>query len=502
MDLLHNLDIGFGVALAARSLLCTLVGVVLGALVGVLPGIGPVAAIALLLPAVHALDATSTLIMLAAVCYGARFGASTTSILLDGPGEPVSAAAMIDGCQMARQGRAGSALAAAAIGSFFAGCVGTLVIAVLASPLAELAFRFGPAEYFSLMVLGLVGAVALATGSFVKGVAMLLLGLLLAQVNTDPISGTPRYAFDIPQLAGGVGVVVIAIGLFAAAEVIASLGRAGGRRAIVASGAGSPWPTAHDLREAWPSVLRGTVLGALLGLLPGSGGWLASFASYAAETRLAREPRIPFGRGAIQGVAGPQAADHAAAQTAFIPLLAFGIPPNAVTALLVGAMTIEGIHPGPQVMTSAPQLFWGLVASMWVGNAMLLLLSLPLAGAWSRLLTVPYRLVYPAILLLGCVGVYSLGHRTFDVYLTALVAAIGYGFFKLGCEPAPLLLGFILEPMMEENLRRALLSSGGDWKTFVTRPLSSGLLVAAALLIGVVALPSIRRRREAAFQED
>jgi TctA family transporter len=502
MDLLHNLDIGFGVALAARSLLYTLVGAVLGTLVGVLPGIGPVATIALLLPALYTLDATSALIMLAAICYGAQFAASTTSILLDASGEAASVMTVIDGSQMARQGRAGSALAVAATGSFFAGCVGTLMIAVFALPLAELAFRFGPAEYFSLMVLGLVGAVAFASGSFVKGVAMTLLGLLLAQVNTDPISGTPRYSFDLPQLAGGVGFIVIAIGVFCAAEVIASLGRVAGRREVVANGIGSLWPTLHDLREAWPSVLRGTALGAALGLLPGSGALLASLASYAAKKRLTREPRIPFGKGAIQGVAGPESAAQAAAQTSFIPMLAFGIPPNAVMALLIGAMTIKGIHPGPQVMTSQPQLFWGLVASMWVGNVMLLVLNLPLVGWWRRLLTVPYRLLFPAIVLLGCIGVYTLGHRTFDVYLMALVTLIGYVFFKLGCEPAPLLLGFILEPMMEENLRRALLFSGGDWKTFVTRPLSSGLLVAAALLIVVVTLPSIRRTREAAFQED
>jgi putative tricarboxylic transport membrane protein len=502
MDLLHNLGIGFGVALTAQSLLYALFGAALGTLIGVLPGIGPVAMIALLLPALYALDATPALIMLAAVYYGAQFGASTTAILLKVPGESISGVTAIDGCQMARQGRAGSALSVAAIGSFFAGCVGTLVIAVFASPLAELAFRFGPAEYFSLMVLGLVGVVAFASGSFVKGVAMILLGLLLAQVNTDPISGTPRYSFDMPQLAGGVGFVVVAIGVFGAAEIIANLGRAAGRREVVKRGVRSLWPTMHDFREAWPSVLRGTALGSVLGLLPGSGALLASFASYAAEKKLTRDPRIPFGKGAIQGVAGPESANHAAAQTSFIPMLAFGIPPNAVMALMIGAMVIKGIHPGPQVMTSQPQLFWGLIASMWVGNLMLLVLNLPLAGLWGRLLTVPYRLLFPAIVLLGCIGVYALGQRTFDVYLMALFAFIGYVFFKLGCEAAPLLLGFILEPMMEENLRRALLFSGGDWKTFVTRPLSSGLLVAAALLIVIVTLPSIKQKREAAFQED
>jgi putative tricarboxylic transport membrane protein len=500
MDLLHNLGIGFAAALSVANLLGLLFGAVLGTLIGVLPGIGPVTAIALLLPAVLRLDATTALIMLAAIYAGAQYGAASVAILHKGAGEAPRAG--VDARQMARQGRAGAALAASTIGAFIAGSVGALVIAALALPLAELAFRFGPAEYFSLMVLGLVGAAALASGSFLKSVAMTLFGLLLAQVNTEPVSHTPRFDFDLPQLEGGIGLVVLAVGVFGAGEVIGRIGRVAERREAFATGLRGTRPTLLDAREAWPSILRGTALGAALGLLPGAGALLASFAAYAIEKRLVRNPRIPFGKGAIQGVAGPEAANNAAAQTSFLPMLAFGIPTNAVMALVIGAMLIKGIQPGPQVMTSQPQLFWGLVASMWIGNLALLAINLPLAGLCSRLLGLPYRRIYPVLLLLGCLGVYALGERSFDLYLMAFFACCGYLFLRLGCDPAPLLLGFVLEPMMEENLRHALLSSGGDWKTLVTRPLSSGLLIAALLLVVVVALPAIKQKREIAFQED
>jgi TctA family transporter len=500
MDLLHDLGVGFSSALTIHNLLCVLLGTALGALAGVLPGIGPVAAIALLLPALQLFDATPALIVMAAVYCGAQYGGSLATLLLKSSGETVAAA--IDARQMALQGRVGAALSALAFGSFVAGCIGTLVIAVLALPLAELAFRFGPAEYFSLMVLGLVGAVAFASGSFLKGIAMVLLGLLLAQVNTDPASGTPRFAFELPQLAGGIAFAALAIGVLVAAEIVARLGHGGERRELLGQGLRGAPPTLLDLREAWPAVLRGTALGALLGLLPRGGASIASFAAYAFEQRLTPSPRIPFGKGAIEGVAGPESASRAAAQTAFLPMLAFGIPPNAAMALVIGAMTLKGIHPGPQVMTSQPQLFWGLIASMWLASGALLALHLPLAGAWQRLLALPYRFVFPALLLLACLGVHALGQRTFDIYLLAFFAALGYLLSRLGCEVAPLLLGFVLEPMMEENLRHALLFAGGDWKILVTRPLSSGLLVAAALLTFFVALPSIRQQREIAFQED
>jgi TctA family transporter len=502
MDLLNNLLLGFQTALSLQNLLYGFLGCVLGTLIGVLPGLGPVATIAMLLPSVYSLDATPALIMLAGIYYGAQYGGSTTAILINVPGESSSVVTAIDGYQMARQGRAGAALAAAGLGSFFAGCVGTIIIAAFAPPLTELAFKFGSAEYFSLMVLGLVGAVVLASGSLIKAIAMIVLGLLLGQVGTDVITGATRYSFDIPELADGIGFVVIAMGVFGFGEIIANLGQPAEHREIFTKDVKGLWPTRQDFQEAWPSVLRGTALGSVLGVLPGGGALLASFAAYTLEKKVTRNPRVPFGKGAIQGVAGPESANNAGAQTSFIPMLTLGIPPNAVMALMVGAMTIKGIQPGPQVMTSNPELFWGLIASMWIGNLMLIVLNLPLIGIWIKLLTVPYRFLFPAIVVFCCIGTYSLNNNAFDVYLTAAFALLGYVFYKLSCEPAPLLLGFILGPMMEENLRRALLIARGDWSTFVTRPLSAGLLVAAALMILVVMLPSIKSRREEAFNEE
>ena len=502
MDLLNNLALGFSVAMTWQNLLYAFGGAMLGTLIGVLPGLGPVATIAMLLPSIYALDATPALIMLAGIYYGAQYGGSTTAILINVPGESSSVVTAIDGYQMARQGRAGAALAAAGLGSFFAGCVGTVIIAAFAPPLTELAFKFGPAEYFSLMVMGLVGAVVLASGSLVKAISMILLGLLLGQINTDVISGTPRFSFDIPELTDGIGFVVIAMGVFGFGEIIANLGQPPENREVFTKEVKGLWPTKQDFQEAWPSVLRGTALGSILGVLPGGGALLASFASYTLEKKVVRNPRVPFGKGAIQGVAGPESANNAGAQTSFIPMLTLGIPPNAVMALMVGAMTIKGIQPGPQVMTSNPELFWGLIASMWIGNLMLIVLNLPLIGIWIKLLTVPYRFLFPAIVTFCCIGSYTLNNNNFDVYMTALFALLGYLFYKLSCEPAPLLLGFILGPMMEENLRRSLLLSRGDWTTFMTRPLSAGLLVAAVLMIVVVMLPSIKSKREEAFQEE
>ncbi len=503
MELIHHLALGFEVAFTAQNLAYAFVGALLGTLIGVLPGLGPVATIAMLLPSIYTLDATPALIMLAGIYYGAQYGGSTTAILINVPGESSSVVTAIDGYQMARQGRAGAALAAAGLGSFFAGCVGTVVIAAFAPPLTALAFQFGPAEYFSLMVLGLIGAVVLASGSLVKAVAMIVLGLLLGQVNTDVISGVQRYGFGIPELSDGIGFVAIAMGVFGFGEIIANLGRPAEHREVFTKSVTGLWPTKDDFRRAWPAVLRGTGLGAILGVLPGGGALLSSFASYSVEKKMRMAPgERPFGQGNIRGVAGPESANNAGAQTSFIPMLTLGIPPNAVMALMVGAMTIKGIQPGPQVMTSNPELFWGLIASMWVGNAMLVVLNLPLIGIWIRLLTVPYRFLFPAIVAFCCIGLYTLNNSAFDVYMGALFAFVGYLFHKLGCEPAPLLLGFILGPMMEENLRRALLISRGDWGTFVSRPLSAGLLAAAALLVVVVMLPSIRSKRQVAFQEE
>jgi putative tricarboxylic transport membrane protein len=502
MDLINNLTLGFGVAFTLNNMMYAFFGALLGTLIGVLPGLGPVATIAMLLPSIYALDAAPALIMLAGIYYGAQYGGSTTAILINVPGESSSVVTAIDGYQMARSGRAGAALSAAGLGSFFAGCVGTVIIAAFAPPLTELAFKFGPAEYFSLMTLGLIGAVVLASGSLIKAIAMIILGLLLAQINTDVISGVARYSFDVPELTDGINFVVIAMGVFGFGEIIANLGQPEEEREVFTKDVKGLWPTKQDFMDAWPAVLRGTALGSMLGVLPGGGALLAAFAAYTLEKKSkGRVGEVPFGKGNIRGVAGPEAANNAGAQTSFIPMLTLGIPPNAVMALMVGAMTIKGIQPGPQVMTSNPELFWGLIASMWVGNAMLIILNLPLIGIWIKLLTVPYRFLFPAITLFCCIGVYSLNNNTFDVFMTAGFAIIGYGFYKLSCEPAPLLLGFILGPMMEENLRRALLLSRGDWSTFVTRPLSAALLGAAVVMIIIVMLPSIKNKREQAFKD-
>ncbi len=503
MELLNNLSIGFGVAFTAQNLMYAFIGCILGTLIGVLPGIGPVATIAMLLPATYALPPIAALIMLAGIYYGAQYGGSTTAILVNLPGESSWVVTCIDGYQMARQGRAGPALAAAGLGSFFAGCVGTLILAAFAPPLTELAFKFGPAEYFSLMILGLVGAVVLASGSLLKAISMILLGLLLGLVGTDVNSGVARFSFDIPELTDGIGFVVIAMGVFGYGEIITNLAQPEDDREVFTAEVQGLWPTKADFKAMAPAVLRGTALGSLLGVLPGGGALLAAFAAYTLEKKIPLKPgEIAFGKGNIRGVAGPESANNAGAQTSFIPLLTLGIPPNAVMALMVGAMTIHNIQPGPQVMTSNPELFWGLIASMWIGNLMLVILNLPLIGMWIKLLTVPYKFMFPAIVLFCAIGVYSTNNNTFDIWLVAAFGFVGYVFAKLGCEPAPLLLGFILGPMMEENLRRALLLSRGDWSVFVTRGLSASLLAAAALLLVIVLLPAVKNKREEAFVED
>ncbi|MBA2722107.1 MAG: tripartite tricarboxylate transporter permease [Methylibium sp.] len=501
MELFDNLALGFETALSLENLLYAFFGTVIGTLVGVLPGLGPTATMAMLLPSIYALDATPALIMLAGIYYGSQYGGSTTAILINVPGESSSVVTAIDGYAMARQGRAGPALAAAGLGSFFAGSVATLVIAAFAPPLTELAFKFGPAEYFSLMVVGLIGAVVLASGSLIKALGMIVLGLLLGQVNTDVISGTPRFSFGIPELTDGISFIGIAMGVFGLSEIIANLGKPAEQREVFTKDVKGLWPTKDDFQKAWPAVVRGTVLGSALGVLPGGGSILSAFAAYTLEKKVAKDAS-QFGKGDIRGVAGPESANNAGAQTSFIPMLTLGIPPNTVMALMVGAMTIKGIQPGPQVMTSNPDLFWGLIASMWIGNLMLVVLNLPMIGIWIKLLTVPYRFLFPAILTFCSIGLYTLNNNNFDVFVAAGFGLVGYTFYKFQCEGAPLLLGFILGPMMEENLRRALLLSRGEWSTFVTRPLSAGLLVAAVLMIVVVMLPTIRKKREVAFHEE
>jgi len=503
MDLFNNLALGFGVAFTAQNLVYAFIGCVLGTLIGVLPGVGPIATIAMLLPATYALPPVAALIMLAGIYYGAQYGGSTTAILVNLPGESSSVVTVIDGYQMARKGRAGPALAAAGLGSFFAGCVGTLILAAFAGPLTEVAFKFGPAEYFSLMVLGLIGAVVLASGSLLKAIAMIILGLLLGLVGTDVNSGVARFSFDIPELTDGIGFITIAMGVFGYGEIISNLSQSEEHREVFTGKVKNLYPTAEDFKRMIPAVLRGTTIGAILGILPGGGALLASFSAYTLEKKTKLKPgEVPFGQGNIRGVAAPESANNAGAQTSFIPLLTLGIPPNAVMALMVGAMTIHNIQPGPQVMTSNPELFWGLIASMWIGNLMLIVLNLPLIGMWIKLLTVPYRWLFPSIVLFCAIGVYSTNNNTFDIWMVAIFGVIGYTFIKLGVEPAPLLLGFILGPMMEENLRRALLLSRGDWSVLVTRPLSAGLLAAALLLLIVVMLPTIKSKREEAFVED
>ncbi|WP_138514756.1 tripartite tricarboxylate transporter permease [Rhodoferax bucti] len=503
MELFNNLSLGFGVAFTGQNLIYAFIGCLLGTLIGVLPGIGPLATIAMLLPATYALPPVAALIMLAGIYYGAQYGGSTTAILVNLPGESSSVVTVIDGYQMARNGRAGPALAAAGLGSFFAGCVGTLILAAFAGPLTELAFKFGPAEYFSLMILGLIGAVVLASGSLLKAIAMIVLGLLLGMVGTDVNSGVARFSFDIPELTDGIGFIVIAMGVFGYGEIISNLAKSESEREVFSASVSGLLPTKEDFKNMFPAVLRGTALGSLLGILPGGGAVMAAFAAYTLEKKTKLRPgEVPFGKGNIRGVAAPESANNAGSQTSFIPLLTLGIPPNAVMALMVGAMTIHNIQPGPQVMTSNPELFWGLIASMWIGNLMLVILNLPLIGIWIKLLTVPYRWLFPSIVLFCAIGVYSTNNNTFDIWMVGLFGVIGYLFIKLGTEPAPLLLGFILGPMMEEYLRRALLLSRGDWSVFVTRPLSASLLVAALALLVVVMLPSIKAKREEAFVED
>jgi TctA family transporter len=498
MELFANLALGFGVALTLQNLLYCFMGVLLGTLIGVLPGIGPVATIAMLLPVTFTLPPVSALIMLAGIYYGAQYGGSTTAILVNIPGEASSVVTALDGYQMARKGRAGPALGIAAIGSFFAGCVATVVIALFAPPLAEVALKFGPTEYFSLMVLGLIAAVVLAHGSLIKAISMVLLGLLLGLVGTDVNSGVARYNFGIPELSDGIGFVTVAMGMFGIAEIITNL-ELKDKREIFVHKIENLLPTLADIKRCIPAILRGTALGSGLGILPGGGALLASFASYTLEKKATGGDT--FGKGEIRGVAAPESANNAGAQTSFIPLLTLGIPSNPVMALMIGAMMIQGIAPGPQVMTERPQLFWGMIASMWVGNLMLVVLNLPLIGMWVKLLTVPYRLLFPAILVFCAVGVYSVNNSAFDIYMMCIFAVFGLVCVKLECEPAPLILGFILGPLMEENLRRAMLLSRGDASVFFTKPISAVLLGIAIVLLLVVLAPGVRKRREEAFQE-
>jgi putative tricarboxylic transport membrane protein len=500
MELLSHLALGFETAFTVQNLLWCFVGVLLGTLVGVLPGIGPTATIAMLLPITFTFTPVTALIMLAGIYYGAQYGGSTTAILINLPGESSSAVTAIDGYQMARKGRAGPALATAALGSFFAGSFATLVLAVAAAPLAKLALNFGAAEYFSLLVLGLLVSISLAHGSVLKALVMIVLGLLLGTIGQDVTSGTPRYTMGYQELFAGVNFVSLAVGVFGVAEIFKNLQSTSDREMTV-SRVTNLWLTREDFRRIVMPVLRGTGLGSVLGILPGGGHVLASFASYAAEKRLSKNPH-EFGHGAIEGVAGPESANNAAAQTSFIPLLTLGIPAHPVMALIIGAFILQGITPGPTVIDDQPALFWGIIASMWIGNVMLVILNLPLIGLWVKMLTIPYRLLFPAIVIFASIGCYSINSNPFDVYAIAVFGVMGYTLIRLGCEPAPLLLGFVLGPLLEENLRRAMIISHGDPTTFLTRPLSATLLALGLVCIVIAALPHMRLKRSEVFVED
>jgi TctA family transporter len=497
--LLEHLATGFGVALTPANLGFAFLGVLVGTLIGVLPGIGPIATIAMLLPLTFHLEPVSGLIMLAGIFYGAQYGGSTTAILVNLPGESSSVVTCIDGHQMARRGRAGAALATAALGSFFAGSIATALIAAFAPPLAALGQSFGAPEYFSLMALGLIAAVVLAHGSVIKAVAMIVLGLLIGLIGTDGNTGGTRFTFGFTELIDGIDVATLAIGIFGVGEIITNLTQPPDQRSVIAQKITRLWPTREDFRRAAPAVLRGTAIGSVLGVLPGGGATLSSFAAYALEKKSSRHPD-QFGQGAIEGVAGPESANNAGAQTSFIPMLTLGIPGNAVMALMIGALMIHGIQPGPQIMVERPTMFWGMIASMWIGNAMLLVINLPLIGIWVQLLRVPYRFLYLSILLFCAIGVYTVNNAAAAVLLAALFGVLGYVFWRLDCEPAPMILGFVLGPLMEENLRRAMRISGGDPMIFINRPISLGLLIASVVLLALVALPAIRTRRDEAFQ--
>ena len=499
MELLDNLALGFSVALTFQNIALVFVGCLVGTLIGVLPGVGPIATIAMLLPITYGLEPASALIMLAGIYYGAQYGGSTSAILVNIPGEASAVVTTLDGHQMARNGRAGAALGIAAIASFIAGSITTIFVAAVGTPLTKLGQLFGAAEYFSLMLVGLVFAVVLARGNILKAVMMIVLGLLLSTVGTDVNTGQERLTFGIGALVDRIDFAVLAMGLFGIAELLRSLENPEARD-VVKARIGSVLPTREELITSLKPIFRGIGLGTLLGALPGNGAVLAPFGSYALEKKLAKDPSR-FGKGAIEGVAGPESANNAGAQAAFIPLLTLGIPPNAVMALMVGAMTIHGIVPGPQVMTRNPDLFWGMIASMWIGNLALLIINLPLVGLWVKLLQVPYRLMFPAILTFCCIGVYSINNQPMDVLMTAFFGLAGYGLLKLGFELAPLLLSFVLGGFIEDTFRRAMDLSHGSMMTFVERPVSLGLLAVGLVVLVVAALPAVAKKREKAFVE-
>lgn len=499
MELFDGLMLGFSVAVSLTSLMLCLLGVTLGTLIGVLPGIGPSATIAMLLPITLTLSPLSSLIMLAGIYYGAQYGGSITAILVNLPGEPSSAVTAIDGYQMARQGRAGVALSISAIGSFVAGTIATMVLAVASPALSQIALRFGSPEYFSLTMLGIIMVVVLSQGSALKGLGMAVIGLMLGVVGTDVFTAVTRFTYGINEFRSGIDFIAVTIGVFGIGEILRNLeGNEGLARS--AHKISSLMPTKEDFKRAFAPILRGTAIGSVLGVLPGGGAFISSFASYAVEKRLSKYPD-EFGQGAIEGVAGPESANNAGAQTSFIPMLTLGIPSNAVMALMIGAMIVQGIQPGPRVIVTQPELFWGLIASMWIGNAFLVVLNLPLVGAWVSLLRIPYAILFPGILAFCCIGTFSANGLELELYVLAVAGLAGYLFVRLGCSPAPFLLGFVLGPMVEEHFRRAMLISQGDATVFFTRPISLALILLAIGLAATMFVPSLLSLRKDVFAD-
>ena len=500
MDLFANLAVGFGAALDPVNMMYCFLGVLLGTIIGVLPGVGPTATISMLLPVTYYLGPEASLIMLAGIYYGSQYGGSTTAILINLPGEVSSSVTALDGYPMAQKGRGGAALTIAALGSFVAGSFATLLIALLAVPLSRLALQFGSTEYFSLIVLGVFMATALAHGSVIKAIAMIVMGMLFGTVGTDIYSGQYRFIFGDVRLTDGLPVVAVALGVFGLAEIMRNVGGAG-QSVGSAAKVKSLLPTREELMASIAPIVRGTLLGSLLGTLPGGGSILSAFSSYALEKKISKTPER-FGHGAIEGVAGPESANNAGAQTSFIPMLTLGIPSNALMALLAGALMIQGITPGPNVVHQQPELFWGVIASMWIGNAMLVVLNLPLVGVWVSLLKIPYRYMVPAIVAFSTIGVYAMNSQPLDVYVLMAFGLFGYLLSRLGCEPAPLLLGFVIGPLLEDHLRRALVLSNGDFLVFFRSPISLTLLLITAGVLLLASLPAIASRREKVFVED
>ena len=495
MDVLNNLMGGFAVALSPNHLLYSFIGVFMGNLIGVLPGIGPLAAISMLLPVTYSLEPTGALMMLAGIYYGAQYGGATTSILLNLPGVASHAVTCLDGHPMAKKGKGGAALFMAMFASFIGATIGILLMMFFSPLLVDMAFKFGPAEYFAMMMLGLLAASTLAKGSPLKGIAMVMVGLVAGVIGTDVNSGVARFAFDVPELTDGIALVALAMGLFGISDILANANRIGASDTVKESKITmrSLRLEKGEMKRSWIPIFRGTGIGAFFGILPGTGSTIASFISYAVEKKVSKTPER-FGHGAIEGIAGPEASNNAAAQTAFIPTMSLGIPGDAVMALMLGALMIHNIQPGPQMITEHPTIFWGLIASFWIGNLLLLILNIPLIGMWVKLLTVPYRMIYPAVLFFICVGVYSTNNNMFDVGSVLVIGIFGYITMRLGFEPAPLLLGFVLGPMVEENFRRALLLSRGDMSVFVSRPISGTFIALCAALLIAVAYARLRRK--------